>query len=157
MISIRGNSSSVSLALGTAFLLTCCLKTEAADTTRIDEVWAKEDLYWQRSEHGDVEAYLALWDADALAWPSDTEHPLSKTDLSRRLSERGRPRVGLVSGLTREGATDLGASVIVYYEATQQRSFADGHQDAPRRVKITHVWKKVGREWLLVGGQAAPL
>jgi len=157
MISIRGNSSRVSFALGTAFLLMCCLKTEAADTTRIDEVWAKEDLYWQRSEHGDVEAYLALWDADALAWPPDTAHPLSKTELGRRLSEPGRPRLGLASGLTREGATDLGESVIVYYEATQQRSFPDGHKDPPRRVKVTHVWKKVGPEWLLMGGQAAPL
>ena len=153
----RGDSIAMRIATTAALMLMCCVRAEGAGSTSIDEVWAKEDAYWHRSERGDVAAYLALWHTDALAWPADTEHPLSKADLGRRLIEPGRPRLGLAGALTRKAAKDFGGTVVVYYEATQQRTYPDGHQDAPRRVKVTHIWKKVGADWLLIGGQAAAL
>ncbi len=133
------------------------LRAVAAGSTSIDQVWAREDAYWRLSKSGDVESYLALWTADASAWPPDTDHPLSKADLARRLADPARPRLGLAGPLIREAASDLGGTVVVYYEALQQRFFADGHTEPARRVKVTHVWKQARGEWLLVGGQAAPL
>jgi ketosteroid isomerase-like protein len=155
MMAISRNS--IGLTISAALVLLCCLRAESAGSTSVEEVWAKEEAYWKLSKGSDVDAYLALWDADALAWPPDTEHPLSKAALARRLAEPGRPKLGLARALTREAAKDFGGTVIVYYEADQQHNFPDGHTDATRRVKVTHVWKKVGADWLLIGGQAAPL
>jgi ketosteroid isomerase-like protein len=157
MSSLSRHAARLRIATSVVLLAMGAVGADAADGASIDAVWAKEDAYWQLSKAGDVDVYLALWHADAVAWPPDTEQPLSKAALARRLAEPGRPRLGLASPLTREAAQDFGGTVIVYYEAAQQRSYPDGHTDAIRRVKVTHVWKKVGADWLLIGGQAAPL
>jgi hypothetical protein len=56
--------------------------------------------------------------------------------------------------LTREGASNVGGVVVVYYQTPMIWKYPDGkvegRQDLPR--KFTHTWLKVNGAWQIIGG-----
>ena len=59
--------------------------------------------------------------------------------------------------LTREGAEDFGAIVVVHYRFTRVDEYPDGRVEGRgRESKITHMWMRVGSRWQIIGGMSGP-
>jgi hypothetical protein len=67
-------------------------------------------------------------------------------------------KIAVTSVLTREGAEDFGAIVVVHYRFTRVDTYPDGRVEGRgRESKITHTWMRVGSAWQIVGGMCGGL
>jgi hypothetical protein len=57
--------------------------------------------------------------------------------------------------LTRHAENVFGDIVIVLYDATQIWKNEKGQEVEKTTFKLTHTWKKTGKDWLIIGGMGA--
>ena len=126
----------------------------APHTSDVDEVWAMEDTYWRYVKAGDVEKYRTLWNDGFRGWPCHTEHTATKSTITEWVQEIRDGKITFDYKLTREGASNVGGAVVVYYQTPMIWRYADGRvdgrNDLPR--KLTHTWLKVNGNWQIIGG-----
>jgi hypothetical protein len=120
----------------------------------VDEVWAQEDAYWRYVKAGDVEKYRTLWNDGFRGWPCHDPHPATKAAIGNWVKEIRDGKIQFSYSLTREGASNVGGVVVVYYQTPMIWKYADGRvegrNDLPR--KFTHTWMKAGAKWQIIGG-----
>jgi hypothetical protein len=134
------------------------LMSASDESQSVSEVWAREEEYWRSVEAGDVESYVALWHERFIGWPCGEDHPMRKSSIGGWVQEIRDKKITLTSTLTREGAEDFGAIVVVHYRSTMVSAYPDGRvRGRGREQKITHTWMKVGSTWQIVGGMCADL
>ena len=126
----------------------------APRTSDIDEVWAMEDTYWRYVKAGDVEKYRTLWNDGFRGWPCHTEHPAGKSTIAEWVQEIRDGKITFDYKLTREGASNVGGVVVVFYKTPMIWKYADGRVDGRTELwrKFTHTWMKVGGKWQIIGG-----
>jgi len=126
----------------------------APRTSDVDEVWSMEDRYWRYVQAGDVEKYRTLWNDGFRGWPCHDPHPATKAAIGNWVKEIRDQKIRFSYSLTREGASNVGGVVVVYYQTPMIWKYADGkidgRQDLPR--KFTHTWLKVNGTWQIIGG-----
>ena len=126
----------------------------APHTSDVDEVWAMEDAYWRYVKAGDVEKYRTLWNEGFRGWPCHTEHPSTKSTITEWVQEIRDGKITFDYKLTREGASNVGGVVVVFYKTPMIWKYADGRVDGRTELwrKFTHTWMKVGGKWQIIGG-----
>ena len=130
----------------------------SAQSRSVSEVWALEDDYWRFVKAGDVENYRTLWHEKFIGWPCDQDHPKRKSSIGDWVQAIRDKKIKVTSNLTREGAEDFGAIVVVHYRFTRVDAYPDGRVEGRgRESKITHTWMRVGRTWQIVGGMCGSL
>jgi hypothetical protein len=130
----------------------------AAESQNVSEVWAREDDYWRFVKAGDVENYVTLWHEKFIGWPCDQDHPMRKSSIGGWVREIRDKKIAVTSVLTREGAEDFGAVVVVHYRFTKEDTYPDGRVEGRgRESKITHTWMRVGSTWQIIGGMCGSL
>jgi len=130
----------------------------SAESQSVSEVWAREDDYWRFVKAGDVESYVTLWHEKFIGWPCDQDHPMRKSSIGDWVRKIRDKKIAVTSVLTREGAEDFGAIVVVHYRFTRVDTYPDGRVEGRgRESKITHTWMKVGSTWQIVGGMCGGL
>lgn len=130
----------------------------ASPSDALSEVWAREDDYWRFVREGAVESYVSLWHDKFIGWPCGEEHPKRKDSIGDWVRELRDGGIKVTSTLTREGAEEFGAVVVVHYRFTRVNTFPDGHVEGEgEERKITHTWMKVGDKWLIIGGMCGEL
>jgi hypothetical protein len=129
-----------------------------AQSRSVSEVWAREDDYWRFVKAGDVESYVTLWHEKFIGWPCDQDHPMRKSSIGQWVREIRDKKIAVTSVLTREGAEDFGAVVVVHYRFSRVDTYPDGRVEGRgRESKITHTWMRVGSTWQIVGGMCGDL
>jgi hypothetical protein len=117
----------------------------APRTSDVDEVWSMEDRYWRYVQAGDLENYRTL---------CHDPHPATKPAIGNWVKEIRDQKIRFSYSLTREGASNVGGVVVVYYQTPMIWKYPDGQvegrQDLPR--KFTHTWLKVNGAWQIIGG-----
>ena len=130
----------------------------SAESQSVSEVWGREDDYWRFVKAGDVESYVTLWHEKFIGWPCDQDHPMRKSSIGDWVRKIRDKKIAVTSVLTREGAEDFGAVVVVHYRFTRVDTYPDGRVEGRgRESKITHTWMKVGSTWQIVGGMCGGL
>jgi hypothetical protein len=130
----------------------------SAQSQSVSEVWALEDDYWRFVKAGDVESYRTLWHEKFIGWPCDRDKPLRKSSIGDWVREIRDKKIKVTSVLTREGAEDFGAIVVVHYRFTRVDTYPEGRVEGRgRESKITHTWMRVGNTWQIVGGMCGGL
>ncbi len=130
----------------------------SAESQSVSEVWGREDDYWRFVKAGDVESYVTLWHEKFIGWPCDQNHPMRKPSIGDWVRKIRDKKIAVTSVLTREGAEDFGAIVVVHYRFTRVDTYPDGRVEGRgRESKITHTWMKVGSTWQIVGGMCGGL
>ncbi len=115
----------------------------SAQSQSVSEVWAREDDYWRFVKAGDVDSYLTLWHERFIGWPCDRDHPMRKSSIGDWVREIRDKKIKVTSVLTREGAEDFGAIVVVHYRFTRVDTYPDGRVEGRgRESKITHTWMR---------------
>jgi hypothetical protein len=128
------------------------------ESQSVSEVWAREDDYWRFVKAGDVESYMSLWHEKFIGWPCDQDHHMRKSSIGGWVREIRDKKIKVASDLTREGAEDFGAIVVVHYRFTRVDSYPDGRVEGRgRESKITHTWMRVGSTWQIIGGMCGGL
>jgi len=126
----------------------------APRTSDVDEVWSMEDRYWRYVQAGDLENYRTLWNDGFRGWPCHDPHPATKPAIGNWVKEIRDQKIRFSYSLTREGASNVGGVVVVYYQTPMIWKYPDGkvegRQDLPR--KFTHTWLKVNGAWQIIGG-----
>ena len=137
--------------LGARFVLR---PTSTPRTSDVDAVWAMEDTYWRYVKAGDVENYRTLWDDGFRGWPCHTEHPSAKDSIDTWVREIRDGKITFDYNLTREGASNVGGAVVVFYKTPMIWKYADGRVDGRTELwrKFTHTWLKVNGKWQIIGG-----
>lgn len=124
----------------------------------VADVWAREDAYWRYVKAGDVENYVTLWHPDFIGWPCDQPHPMGKASIGDWVRKVRDEKLAVEYSLTHEGAQAFDDVVVVHYSFTMVSTFPDGRiEGAGIEKKITHTWRKVGGDWLIIGGMCGPL
>jgi len=128
--------------------------TARSRASDVDEVWAMEDTYWRYVKAGDVEKYRTLWNDGFRGWPCHNEHPATKAEIGDWVREIRDGKITFDYTLTREGASNVGGVVVVYYKTPMIWKYADGRVDGRTELwrKFTHTWVKVGGKWQIIGG-----
>jgi len=130
----------------------------SAESQNVAEVWAREDDYSRFLKAGDVESYRTLWHEKGIAWSCDQEHPRRKPEIGRWVQKVRDEKIQVTEVITREGAEDFGAAVVVHYRVTEVDTYPDGRVEGQGSVsKITHTWMRVGPTWQIIGGMCASL
>ena len=113
-----------------------------------------EDTYWRYVKAGDVEKYRTLWNDGFRGWPCHNEHPATKAEIGDWVREIRDGKITFDYTLTREGASNVGGVVVVYYKTPMIWKYADGRVDGRTELwrKFTHTWVKVGGKWQIIGG-----
>jgi hypothetical protein len=96
-----------------------------------------EDTYWRYVKAGDVEKYSTLWNEKFRGWPCHDPHTSPKSSIASWVREIHDGKIDFDYKLTREGATQVGNVVVVYYWTPMIWKYAngtvDGGQDLPRK------------------------
>ena len=101
---------------------------------------------------------MTLWHEKFIGWPCDQDHPMRKSSIGAWVREIRDKKITVTSDLTREGAEDFGAIVVVHYRFTRVDAYPDGRVEGRgRESKITHTWMRVGSTWQIVGGMCGGL
>lgn len=147
------------LVLGVVALMGLDSPMPASEESQsVSEVWSREDDYWRFVKAGDVESYMNLWHEEFIGWPCDQDHPMRKSSIGGWVREIRDKKIKVASLLTREGAQDFGAIVVVHYRFTRVDTYPDGRVEGRgRESKITHTWMRVGSTWQIVGGMCGGL
>jgi hypothetical protein len=148
----------VQVVAAAALIGLCWPMPAQAQSLSVSEVWAREDDYWRFVKAGDVESYVTLWHEKFIGWPCDQDHPMRKSSIGDWVREIRDKKIAVTSVLTREGAEDFGAIVVVHYRFSRVDTYPDGRVEGRgRESKITHTWMRVGSTWQIVGGMCGGL
>lgn len=132
--------------------------TAAPGPDSVAQVWAREDAYWRYVKAGDVENYVTLWHPDFIGWPCEQPHPLRKDSIGDWVRKVRDQKIRAEVALVREGAQAFGDIVVVHYRFTNVSHFPDGRvEGAGIERKITHTWRRVGDDWLIIGGMCGDI
>jgi uncharacterized protein DUF4440 len=127
--------------------------TSPPSSPAVAAVWQLEDAYWKYVQTADIQSYVKLWHDRFRGWPCVTPHTATKDSIGNWVRRIRDEHVRLTYRLTREGAAEIGNTVIVYYSTPMLREYPDGRVEGRDTVwKFTHTWQKHGQRWLIVGG-----
>ncbi len=122
-----------------------------------EQVWKLEEAYWQYVKALDVEGYRTLWHKDFIGWPSSSSMPVRKDHITDWLSSYKEKGSTLrCYTLQRAGSQLLDNIVITHYLLTSHWVDKTGKGE-PATIKVTHTWLKLGDDWKIIGGMAAPV
>ena len=113
-------------------------------------VWAMEENYWQYLKGGEVTKYLSLWDEGFRGWPCALLEPAGKSAVGKMVEDVRDGRLKVTYELKYQGAATYPGLVVVHYGVVQ--TLERGGAATPMRIKITHTWKRFGKQWKIVGG-----
>ncbi|MBM3759260.1 MAG: nuclear transport factor 2 family protein [Acidobacteria bacterium] len=113
-------------------------------------VWAQEENYWKYLKAGDVTKYLELWDEGFRGWPCALMEPAGKGAVGKMVEDVRDGKLKVNYQLKYQGAAQYEGLVVVHYGVEQ--TLERGGQATPMRIKITHTWKRIGKQWKIVGG-----
>ena len=114
------------------------------------EVWALEEDYWRYLKAGDVAGYMRLWDAGFRGWPCALMQPAGKGGVAKMVEDVRDGELKVSYSLTYQGAASYEGLVVVHYGVVEELDRMG--VVTPMRVKITHTWKRFGKQWRIVGG-----
>src|SRR5574338_907518 len=100
--------------------------TVVRESASVTAVWALEDAYWKYVQAGDVPSYVTLWHPRFRGWPCVTPHTATKDSIGNWVRRIRDEHVRLRYSLTREGAAEVGNTVVVYYSTPMLREYPDG-------------------------------
>jgi hypothetical protein len=119
------------------------------------EVWAQEENYWKYLQAGDVTGYLKLWDEGFRGWPCALLEPAGKSAVGKMVEDVRDGKLKVTYELKYQGAARYPGLVVVHYGVVQ--TLERGGVGTPMRIKITHTWKRFGKQWKIVGGMCGRL
>lgn len=111
----------------------CWPALASAESPSVAEVWAREDDYWRFVKAGDVERYVALWHEKFIGWPCDEAHPMRKPSIGAWVQKIRDEKIQVTSLMTREGAEEFGAAVVVHYRFTRVDKYPGGRVEGQGR------------------------
>jgi hypothetical protein len=119
------------------------------------QVWSREEKYWQILTALDREAYIALWDENTVDWPYPLEEPIRKDFM--RADAFGLLEGGKVKNVHLEpkGVEVFNDVAVVYYIATDTFVKKDGSSEV-ESLRMTHIWRKANGTWLIIAGTSTP-
>lgn len=119
---------------------------------RQQAVWAGEQRYWDVTEQGNVDGFMALVHADFVGWPDTEENTVNRDTLRPGIEEwvSDDPDEDFSYDLTPLGVALNGDTGVAYYRATVARG---GEENTYR---ITHTWIEREGDWKILGGLSAP-
>ena len=120
-------------------VLAAVASPQVVQRSSLDQVWQREDDYWRYVQAGDVQNYLALWNAQFVGWPCYSVQPATKATIGEWVQTIHDQEVRLSSHVTREGAADHGDVIVVYYHTPMLREYPDGRKTGADSLwRITH-------------------
>jgi ketosteroid isomerase-like protein len=130
-----------------------CFAQESQFSAEQEQVWSREEKYWQIVEARDREGYIALWDEEFVGWPYDSATPVRK-DFIRS------DTFGKFEGLTKFQLEPKAVQVfqgvaIAYYRVTATYAPKSGSKQVVA-FRCMHTWRKINGVWLIIGGMSAP-
>jgi ketosteroid isomerase-like protein len=148
------------------FLIACALaivipvsaqQTSTSKTSESEKtLWELERSYWHYVETNDLPAYLNLWNQDFVGWPSVSDVPVRKKNITEWItSQTGK---GLVFHPVRfePAAIQVSGDVAVtYYWETFKWVSKDG-RGSERTLRVTHTWRHDGKRWEIIAGMSMP-
>src|SRR5215469_17881655 len=107
-------------ALGLSWLLVAAaaVAQEASLTKEQQEVWNREEAYWNAMRSRDAKAFVALWHEDFVGWPHFDEEPIHKSDLRKNPFRAFRTDVIQTYEVTRKAVQVFGDTAVVFYLVT---------------------------------------
>jgi ketosteroid isomerase-like protein len=118
------------------------------------EVWSMEEKYWQVVKAADAGGYLSLWDERFVGWPPSSPGPVGKDFIRRDPFVFFRDQKLESARLEPKAVQMFGDVAIAYYLVTGTYRRKDGSTYS-ETLRVTHTWRKTGRNWQIIGGMGA--
>jgi hypothetical protein len=121
-------------------------------------VWQLEETYWQYVKANDLDAYRTLWDERFVGWPSFSERPVGKANITDWIPPLHEdPALRYDYRLQKEAVRAFDDSIAVHYLFwdiwRDAKTGAIAREEGPFR--ITHTWQRRGEGWQIITGMSA--
>lgn len=130
-----------------------------ADASADEEaVWALEEAYWVYVRNNDLDGYRTLWDERFVGWPSFSDKPLGKKNITDWIPPLHADRSRVYDyKLKREAVRSFGEVVVAHYLYRDVYRSADTGEVVEENEfrRITHTWQRRGDSWQIVTGMSA--
>ena len=124
-------------------------------TTLEDEAWHMEELYWQYVQNNDTITYKTLWHEDFIGYPSFGDGTANKSKIATWIPElHADPNQKYSYKLYRKATNAIEDVVMVFYDVDEIWTDQTTNEVRKETLKLTHTWKKIGDQWLILGGMA---
>lgn len=120
------------------------------------EAWQMEELYWKYVQNMDTVAYKTLWHEDFIGYPSFGNGVSNKSKIASWIPDLHKdPDLKFSYILHKKATNAIGDVVIVFYDTDE--IWTDKQEEIVKKetFKFTHTWKKIGGQWVILGGMAA--
>lgn len=128
--------------------------TQASVQLIENEIWQRELQYWEYVKNNDVPGYLTLWHNSFIGYPgTDT---LTHKKIGDWITESHNKKDQYYEfKITKKAVNVFGDVAITFYDDEDIWKNTKGEIVLKEVYKITHTWKRFGKNWLIVGGMSA--
>ena len=120
-----------------------------------EEAWNMEELYWQYVQNNDTITYKTLWHEDFIGYPSFGDGTANKSKIATWIPELHADQNQKYSyKLYRKATNAIEDVVMVFYDVDEIWTDQTTNEVRKETLKLTHTWKKIGDQWLILGGMA---
>ena len=122
------------------------------------QVWQLEKAYWEYVKGNDLEKYRALWHENFLGWPFISSAPVRKNHITDWITANTSKGIKLHSYSIEKLAIQVTGDVAVdYYRINATWANGKGAEVRTDRLRITHIWIRMGGTWQIIGGMSSPM
>ncbi len=116
------------------------------------EVWEQEQAFWRYLSASEVDRFMTLWDGQVIDWPGSEGRPIGRSALRSSVEEDATSGSDLRYELEPLAINVYGDIGIAFYGVI----FKNERGEPTGAGRYTHVWRKKGGEWEIIGGMSAP-
>jgi ketosteroid isomerase-like protein len=146
----------ISILLALIIAATAFTASPASDEAQI---WNLEKAYWEYVKTNDLEKYRALWHDDFVGWPSVSEAPVRRDQITDWITNNTSKGLRLQSYAIEHLAVRVTGDIAIdHYRIKANWAKVDTNELARTdAVRITHTWIRIGNTWQIIGGMSAPV
>ena len=123
-----------------------------------DQVWAREQAYWQYVKAADLDAYRSLWHENFLGWPYTSPEPVRKAQITNWIKVHTDKGDSLKDyTLERLVSQQTGDLVTTTYRISLTWAGKNG-TNASDASRVIHTWiRGSDGKWRIISGMSAPV
>ena len=120
-------------------------------------IWNLERSYWRYVQDNDLPAYRNLWDKDFLGWPSVSDMPVRKDQITDWITSQTSKGLAFKTVEFKPAAMQVSGDIAVAYYWVTYTWTDKGGSGESRTIRVSHTWHKNGKDWQIIGGMSMPI
>ena len=156
--------SKVLIALLALLVLANCKEHQKAETetpaiNKTDQeaqAWQMEEKYWAYVQEIDTVAYKKLWHENFIGYPSFGDGTSDRSKIAIWIPDLHKDTSLTFSyKLHKKAVNAIDDVVLAFYDVDEIWTDRDNNIARKETYKLTHTWKNVQGNWVILGGMAA--